>query len=261
LFSKPLITIGHFSAFEPFVSFFEYFPLPKNVFFTFPSKRECGLAHYIPQSQKFFVPHGINISTIPFENTKREHLLWFGRLDPTMPKGGPEAIALSNTLKIPIDIFTYIEDTKYYEGVIKPLLTNFTNFKTGVARSEYFKKAKVYVVPVGWEEPFGLTLLEAMASGTPVVAYAKGAFPEIIKDGVTGFLVNPSDTDIRGDFIIKKTGLDGLAEAVTKIFNLSDAEYEKLQKMCREHIEKNYTISKMVDAYETLFKSVTRLQE
>ena len=59
-------------------------------------------------------------------------------------------------------------------------------------------------------------MIEAMACGTPVIAFAKGSVPEVVKDGVTGFIVNASDDDIRGDWIIKKTGIEGLCEAVEK---------------------------------------------
>lgn len=69
-----------------------------------------------------------------------------------------------------------------------------------------------------------------MACGVPVVAYARGSIPEIIKDGETGFLVNPSDNDIRGEFLIKKTGIQGLKETVEKIYSMSEDEYITMRK-------------------------------
>jgi glycosyltransferase involved in cell wall biosynthesis len=99
-------------------------------------------------------------------------------------------------------------------------------------------------------------MIEAMACGTPVIAYARGSVPEVIVDGVTGFVVNSSDDDIRGNWIIKKTGIEGLQEAIEKIYSLSDDEYLKIRKNCRKHVEENFTFNKMVDEYEKVYKEV-----
>lgn len=256
LYRKPLLTIGHFAAFEPYVSYFEYFPLPPNIFYTFPSLREFRLAKEIPDAQKFHIPHGVDIGKLPFEEGKKQRILWFGRLDQTMPKGVSEAIDISNKMKISLDIYTYIEDTNYFSTNIKPLLTKYTNFQTGIPRSKYFKEAKLFLLPLRWEEPFGLTILESMSSGTPVVAYAKGAIPEIIKDGETGFIVNSTSDDKRGDWIIKKTGVEGLCEAVEKIYAMSDDRYKRMRKDCRKRVENNFTVAKMVDSYEDAYQKM-----
>jgi len=70
-----------------------------------------------------------------------------------------------------------------------------------------YSKSKLTLSPIQWEEPFGLVMIESMACGTPVVAFARGSVPEVIADGKTGFIVNPSDNDIRGNWIIKKRAL------------------------------------------------------
>jgi len=256
LYHPPLVTIGHFNAFEPYVSYFEYFPLPPHIFYVFPTQREYHLAKEIPESQKFYVPHGIDSERIPFERGKRTHLLWFGRLDPKMPKGLPEALTISNTLKIPINIYTYVEDPNYFRTHIKPLFSQYTHFYTNIPRQEYFKNAKVLVIPLGWEEPFGLTFLEAMASGTPVIAFARGSVPEIIQDGETGFIVNWSETDSRGNWITQKTGTAGICEAIERVYALSDADYTAMQWKCRERVENHFTIAKMVDGYETVYQKI-----
>lgn len=119
-----------------------------------------------------------------------------------------------------------------------------------------YGKAAYFLYPVQWEEPFGLVFLEAMTCGTPVIAFARGAVPEIIVDGVTGFIINPSDDDIRGDWIIKKTGVDGLREAIERISSLSKVNYEKMRQACRKHVEENFTVEKMVENYEKVYKKV-----
>ncbi|MEK7557021.1 MAG: glycosyltransferase [Patescibacteria group bacterium] len=256
LYQKPLLNIGHFSAAEPYVSYFDYFPLPPHCFFVFPSRREYELAARVPDQQKFHIPHGIDISKIPFEAGTGKNMLWVGRLDPVARKGAPEAIAISNKMEIPINVYTYIEDTHYFDTAVKPLFTAYTHFQTNIPRTEYFKDAKLFLFPLQWEEPFGFTIVEAMASGTPVVAYAKGAIPEIIKDGETGFIVNASEDDRRGNWMITKTGEEGMFEAVERIYSLPLERYQAMRRACREHVERSFTVEKMVDGYEKAYSAI-----
>jgi glycosyltransferase involved in cell wall biosynthesis len=97
-----------------------------------------------------------------------------------------------------------------------------------------------------------------MCTGTPIVAYARGAVPEIIQDGKTGFIVNPSADDIRGNWIVKKTGIEGLCEAVQRIYSMPKAEYLQMRKNCRAHIEKNFTLERMTNEYEKVYKKILK---
>lgn len=99
-------------------------------------------------------------------------------------------------------------------------------------------------------------MIESMACGTPVVAFARGSVPEIIKDGETGFIVNPSDDDIRGNWIIKKTGIEGLCEAVERIYSMPEKQYLEMRKACRAHVEKHFTVERMVDEYEKVYEEI-----
>lgn len=250
IFEKPIINIGHFNPDKPFVKFFKYYKLSANNYYVFPTKKAYFEADNIPQNRKFLIPHGIDLKKIPFEKGNKQNLLWFGRIDPLMNKGVVPAARIASKLKTPLDIYTYIENKKYFQQVVEPKLNRYTNLQTNKPRSKYFKRSKVYILPLGWEEPFGLSVLEALASGTPVVAYAKGAMIEIIKDGITGYLINPSRDDKRGKFIIRKTGINGMVEAVQKIYSLSDQDYKKLQKNCRKFVKENFSLLKMVDGYK-----------
>ena len=95
-----------------------------------------------------------------------------------------------------------------------------------------------------------------MSCGTPVVTFAKGSIPEIIKDGETGFIINPSDDDIRGNWIIKKTGIEGLCEAVERIYSMPEDRYKEMRQACRVHVENNFTIEHMVDQYVEVYKEI-----
>ena len=116
-----------------------------------------------------------------------------------------------------------------------------------------YQKSRAFIFPIGWEEPFGLVMIEAMSAGTPVVAYARGSAPEIIKDGETGFLVNPSDMDKRGEWVIKESGVDGLVKAVERLYAMGSDEYRAMRRQCRARVLDCFTLRKAVDAYEKVY--------
>jgi glycosyltransferase involved in cell wall biosynthesis len=147
----------------------------------------------------------------------------------------------------------------FFDREIKPYLSNdiiFEEHKGQERKLELYQNAKAFLFPIQWEEPFGLVLTEAMACGTPVIAFARGAIPEIVADGVTGFVVNPSEEDKRGDFIIKKTGIEGLVEAIQRLNSLPQEEYIKMRQASRKRVEDNFTIEKTVEGYENEYKKI-----
>lgn len=207
------------------------------------------------------VYNGINTNEFKFNELGGENLIFAGRL--RQSKGVKEAILISKKLKRKIIITgaPSSTDVDYFNEEIKPLITDnpLVNYITHTERefiSSFYKFGKVTVFPIQWDEPFGLVMIESMACGSPVVAFARGSVPEVIQDGVTGFIVNPSDDDIRGDWIIKKTGLEGMCEAIERIYSLSDEEYRKMRVNCNTHVEKNFSMKKMVDEYEALYKEI-----
>lgn len=259
--SKPLVIIGHAPVQRPYVNFYKYFPLPPNAYFVFPSKLQYDTCTWIPASNKFIIPHGIPLPPLADQSLKKDRLLWLGRYDPDMLKGLEESIEVANRLQLPLDIQTKIEpDFKdIFDNQVLPKINQNPQITLNTKVSEkieLYQQTKLFLYPAMWEEPFGLVLPETMATGTPIVAFARGAIPEIIKDGETGFIVNPSDDDIRGDWIIKKTGIEGLIEAVQRIYALPQSAYEEMRRNAREHVEKNFTIEKMVDQYEEVFKQI-----
>ena len=121
-----------------------------------------------------------------------------------------------------------------------------------------FQKSKVFLFPIHWEEPFGLVMIEALASGTPVISYARGSAPEVIEDGVTGFIINPSPEESKGDYLIKKTGVDGFCEAIERIYNMPDSEYKKMRFLCRQRVEEYFTVKQMTERYIDIYKTVIK---
>lgn len=204
------------------------------------------------------VYNGIDIEKFkPLENARRDYIFWTGRL--TEKKGAKDAIQAAKTLKIPLILAGKVTDEEFYKTYIEKeldgKLINFVGELTEDQMIGYYQNAKLLLAPVKWNEPFGLMLTESMACGTPVVAFSNGAIPEIIKDNLTGFIVS-QNTPRQGSFVIKKAGVDGLCEAVNRIYSMSHEEYQLIADNCREHVKNNFTIDKMVDNYESLYYEI-----
>lgn len=194
---------------------------------------------------------------------KNNSILWLSRI--AHHKGTYEALEVAQKLHKNIIIAGMVDktvekDVEYYENKIKQFFdqpdVNFTGEADFDMKKKLYSTAKLFLFPIQWEEPFGLVIIEAMACGTPVVAYARGSVPEIIEDGKTGYIVNSSDSDIRGNFIIKKTGMEGLYDAVNRIYEMSEKEYRAMCFACKDHVQKNFTVKKMVNGYEKIYNDI-----
>ena len=100
-------------------------------------------------------------------------------------------------------------------------------------------RARAFLIPVNWEEPFGLVMAEAQSCGTPVIGFDMGAVKEVVKNGETGFVVSP------------KRGISGLAAALKKI---ADIKPEK----CRKNALENFSLQKMAGEYEKIYLSLSK---
>lgn len=206
--------------------------------------------------------NGTDINEYPYfedKNTVFDHIAFLARMSPE--KGGIDAaIAAKKTNKV-LHVASKVDqaDELYFEK-FKPYIDNknvyFVEEISMLVKLKHIQTARCLIAPIQWEEPFGLMFTEAMACGTPVIAYSRGSAPEIIKDGVTGYLVNQSSEYIRGDFVVKKTGVEGLCEAIERVYALSQGEYQRMRHDSRAHVEKNFTVEHMVDQYETLYKEI-----
>jgi glycosyltransferase involved in cell wall biosynthesis len=200
--------------------------------------------------------NGVDTEEFTFSADGGDYLAFLARLSPQ--KGAiPAAIVAAKTrhpLKVAAKIdyvdrayaeeFKATADRKYVELLGEIGSEERTTLLTG---------ARGLLAPIQWEEPFGLMFTEAMASGTPVIAYARGSAPEIIEDGVTGFLVNQSKDLTRGSYLTKRTGLAGLEDAVRRLYALPPAEYRAMRRAARQRVERKFSVTMMVDQYERLF--------
>ena len=137
------------------------------------------------------VYHGLPAGLLtPVDGIKPEYLAFLGRI---APKKGPDAaIQIARACGIPLKIAAKVDqaDSGYFETVIRPMLADGGVEMVGeisdAGKSAFLSGAVALLMPIAWPEPFGLVMIEAMACGTPVIAFNRGSVPEIIDDGVTG---------------------------------------------------------------------------
>lgn len=217
----------------------------------FASKAAQKLSNNLFNSEVIY--YGIDISLFPFSPKSEDYVLWFSRMVP--PKGIKDAMDASYAGGFPLILAggepVRPEHKTYFAEKIKPNFSNNVEYKgpsTEKEKISLYKNAKALLFPTHLEEEFGLVMVEAMACGTPVIAYNRGAVSEVVKDGVTGFVIDPDNEDRpqKGSWIIKKQGIEGLVEAVKRIGEIN-------RKTCREHVKANFTKEKMIKEYISLY--------
>jgi glycosyltransferase involved in cell wall biosynthesis len=186
------------------------------------------------------VHHGFDPADYKFYDAPGQYLAFLGRVSPE--KGLDHAIAIAKRAGKKLKIAAKIDraDKAYYEQHVKHLLQDpLVEFvgEIGFPESNAFLgNASALLFPIQWPEPFGLVMIEAMAAGTPVIAYARGSVPEVIQDGVSGFIVN--DVDEAASAAEKAATLDRLA--------------------CRKDFELRFSATRMVHDYLAVYKNLLR---
>ena len=139
------------------------------------------------------IHHGLPLTLLPFTERSEEYLAFLGRIDPE--KGPDVAIRVAHAAGLPLRIAAKVPrgHTRYFKETIKPLIegngAHFVGEVNDREKRSFLGKARALLFPINWPEPFGLVMIEAMACGTPVIAWPRGSVPEVIEDGVTGFIV------------------------------------------------------------------------
>jgi glycosyltransferase involved in cell wall biosynthesis len=184
------------------------------------------------------VYHGLPTDELTFHPGPGEYLAFLGRISPE--KRVDRAIAIAKACGWPLRIAAKVDpaDKNYFEREIRPLLDHPLVEYIGEIgddrKGDFLGHAKALLFPIDWPEPFGLVMIESLACGTPVVAFRAGSVPEILEDGVTGFLV--------GD-------LEEAIAATRRIDVLSRVS-------CRETFERRFTVSRMASAYVELYQAL-----
>jgi Glycosyltransferase len=179
--------------------------------------------------------HGLPQNLFRFHPEPGGYLAFLGRISPE--KRVDRAIEIAKRVGIPLKIAAKVDpaDRRYFKREIEPLLTEshveWIGEISDQQKNEFLGNAYALLFPIDWPEPFGLVMIEAMACGTPVIAYERGSVPEVMENGVTGFIVNE---------------IEQAVEAVGRVCDLSRAS-------CRDVFEKRFTASRMASDYLDAF--------
>jgi len=175
------------------------------------------------------IHHGIDIKQFDFQPTPDDTLLFFGRIH--NDKGAREAIEIARACNKKLILAGIIQDQDYYDQYVGPHIDNDKVIYVGsvgpAERSQLLGKACALLHPIQFDEPFGLSVIESMACGTPVIAFDRGSMPELIENGKNGFLV------------------DNVDEAIESVARIKEID----RATCRGHVERYFTVDHMVDEY------------
>jgi len=182
--------------------------------------------HGLPQDLYSFHPHG------------QDYFAFVGRISPE--KRCDRAIEIALACDTPIRIAAKVDltDREYFEQVIEPMLDHplvtFVGEIGEDAKGDFIGNARAFLMPVDWPEPFGLVIIESFACGTPVIAYGHGSIPELVDDGVTGFVVNSQQ------------------QAIAAARRISAID----RRACREVFERRFSSEVMARNYLTLYREL-----
>jgi len=181
------------------------------------------------------VYHGIDIENFSLRKEPGKYLLYFGRIH--RDKGTWEAIQVAKIARMKLVIAGIIQDQEYYNHYVEPYLSDEVTYIGSVGpkeRDQVLGQAFALLHPINFNEPFGLSIVEAMACGTPVLAFNRGSMPEIIQNNVNGFIVSD---------------IEEMAEKVKAVRQLS-------REACRASVEARFTQEKMVQGYLEVYQKI-----
>ncbi len=196
-------------------------------------RRPLPQAHWVRT-----VLHGLPEKLLMPKPVKPDYFAFLGRIAPE--KGIDRAIRIAQHCGVKLKVAAKVDraDQDYYDEQIKPMIQSgnveFIGEINDKDKSEFLSGAIVLLVPIDWPEPFGLVMIEAMACGTPVIAFNRGSVPEVIDDGVTGFVVED---------------INGAIGAVDRLSHLS-------RENIRRHFEQRFTARSMAQDYLGVYRSL-----
>ena len=230
LVSRPVVTTIHGFSSRRILPVFERY----NVHTHYVSISNADRAPTLNYAATIY--HGIAVEHFPLSEKHEGYLLFFGRIHPD--KGCAEAIAISQQLKMRLVIAGIIQDERYFHEKVEPHLGAHISYIGAVGpdrRASVLGGAAALLHLINFEEPFGLSVIEAMTCGTPVVANARGSMPELILPGVNGFLVH---------------SLEDARAAVQSCLRLD-------RNAVRASVIQRFSAERMVDDYIQLYAQIT----
>ncbi|WP_066721365.1 glycosyltransferase family 4 protein [Sphingomonas pituitosa] len=181
------------------------------------------------------IHHGIRLDEFAFDAAGSDDLLFFGRMHPD--KGAAEAIAVAQATGRRLNLYGIIQDQGYFERAVQPHLNDRIVHHGAVGGEERVRalgQARALLHLINFDEPFGLSVIEAMACGTPVIAVRRGSMPELIDDGVSGRLLQSADEAAAA--VVRVDGIDRAA--------------------CRRAVEARFSVEAMADKYIALYHRI-----
>jgi glycosyltransferase involved in cell wall biosynthesis len=188
------------------------------------------------------VHHGMPANRLTFRPGTGNYLAFLGRISPE--KGLDQAIQIALRLEMPLKIAAKVDraDVEYFESAIKPLLDHpLVEFVGEIGypdKNDFLGDAIALLFPINWSEPFGLVMMESIACGTPVIAYPRGSVPEVIEEGVSGFLAH------------------NVEQAVKAVKRISQID----RRRCRQRFEERFTATRMCNDYLALYERLVNGQ-
>jgi glycosyltransferase involved in cell wall biosynthesis len=190
------------------------------------------------------IHNGIEVAKYPYSAEHGDYLLFVGRASPE--KGPVEAIEIARGAGMPLRMLLKVneeEERRYFETMVRPALdgvdVHLQYQVTHEEKAEAYRGALATLFPIQWPEPFGLVMTESMATGTPVIAFRQGSAPEVIADGVTGFLCDD---------------VDGAVGAVSRVRGIN-------RKECRDRVELQFGSALNVVRHEALYQRIVAGKE
>jgi glycosyltransferase involved in cell wall biosynthesis len=221
-------------------------PEVRRIYEHYPEQRLVSISY----DQRSWIPdlnwvdtvyNAIDLDNFRFRPERGDYLVFLGRISPE--KRPDRAIEIARDVGMRLIIAAKVDpiDRDYDEHAIEPLIAGHSDLIEFVGEVDQRQKdellggAYAYLFPVDWPEPFGLTMAEAMATGTPVIAYRAGSVPEVVEDGVTGFVCET---------------FTAMVDAVRRIPEID-------RRACRQRVERLFSPRAMTDGYERVYAAMS----
>ena len=186
------------------------------------------------------IPNPVDLESWPLQERKGDYVLWIGRL--TAVKGPHRAIAAARMAGVPLILAGVIQpgEQAFFDSEVAPHIdgerVRYVGEVGGSVKRSLFAGARALLMPIRWNEPFGMVIVEALACGTPVIAFRDGAASELVVDGTTGFLVDDEAA---------------MADAIAHVARIAPAA-------CRRWVAAHCEVGVVARAYEQVYRAAIR---